>query len=431
MIQRVTTRSLPAGVLDRVRDAAAGMPPSFVWGVAQTFGTRVLGIAVGVLTLTLTTWLLGPEGRGQFTLTMAALAMIIQFGNAGLHSSATYWLAQDHARRRAVGGLLAWFSFGPVAVLFAIALTAVWLWPQLIPDVPTRNLALAFLAGPPSMFMLLASNAFLGLGRPGAFNLLDLAGKLAGACAVLFLFLGDLDVVFAVYAALHLAIAAAAYNLLVGPGWPGLPDWRIAREMVGFGARVFVVNLAMFLVLRMDLFLLNALTGTKEAGLYSVAVQIGDILMLTTASVAAMLFPRLTAMEAGQRWRATKRVLRVSGAVLAVIALTLAAMARPVFARWFGADFVDSTVSLYWLLPGLWCLGMNTLLYQHLSSFGMPAFMVVSTCAGAVFNAVINLWAIPRYGMVGAAAVSSATYILLLVSTIVYLNTSRRPELTA
>ncbi len=430
MIQRVAIRSMPAGVLDRVRVAAAAMPPSFVWGVAQTFGTRMLGIVVGVLTLTLTTQLLGPEGRGQFTLTMAALAMIIQLGNAGLHSSATYWLAQHNTRRRAIGSLLAWFSFGPVAVLFALALAVVWIWPQLIPDVPTRNLALAFLAGPPSMFMLLASNAFLGLGRPGAYNLLDLVGKIAGAVAVVLLLWSGLDVVFAVYAALQLAIAAAAYNLLVGPGWPDPPDWRIAREMIGFGARVFVVNLAMFLVLRMDLFLLNALAGTREAGLYSVAVQIGDILMLTTASVAAMLFPRLTAMEAGQRWRATKRVLWVSGAVLGAIALVLAAMARPVFARWFGPEFVDSTVALYWLLPGLCCLGMNTLLYQHLSSFGMPAFMVVSTCAGAAFNGAVNLWAIPRYGMAGAAAVSSATYILLLVSTIVYLNTSRRTEFT-
>jgi len=177
MIQRVAIRSMPAGVLDRVRDAAAAMPPSFVWGVAQTFGTRVLGIVVGVLTLTLTTWLLGPEGRGQFTLTMAAVAAIIQFGNAGLHASATYWLAQDHTRRHAVSSVLAWFSFGPIAVLFALALVAVRLWPQLIPDVPIRYLALAFLAGPPSMFMLLAGNALLGLGRPGAFNLLDLAAS--------------------------------------------------------------------------------------------------------------------------------------------------------------------------------------------------------------------------------------------------------------
>ena len=430
MIQRVAIRSMPAGVLDRVRVAAAAMPPSFVWGVAQTFGTRVLGIVVGVLTLTLTTWLLGPEGRGQFTLTMAAVAAIIQFGNAGLHASATYWLAQDQTRRHAVSSLLAWFSFGPIAVLFALALVAVRLWPQLIPDVPIRYLALAFLAGPPSMFMLLAGNALLGLGRPGAFNLLDLAGKLAGACAVVFLLWTSLDVVFGVYAALHLVIAVAAYNLLAGSVPPGRPDWRTARDMIGFGARLFVANLAMFLVLRLDLFLLNALAGTKQAGLYSVAVQIGDILMLTSASVAAMLFPRLTAMEAGQRWRATKRVLKVSGAVLAAIAIVLAGMARPVFARWFGPEFVDSTIALYWLLPGLWCLGMNTLLYQHLSAFGLPAFMVVSTCAGAAFNGAVNLWAIPRYGMAGAAAVSSATYILLLVSTIVYLNTSRRTEFT-
>jgi O-antigen/teichoic acid export membrane protein len=136
-------------------------------------------------------------------------------------------------------------------------------------------------------------------------------------------------------------------------------------------------------------------------------------------------------MAAGHRWGATKRVLKVSGAVLAVMALGLAVLARPVFDRWFGAEFVRSTIALYWLLPGLWCLGMNTLLYQHLSSFGMPAFMIVSTCTAAAFNAAVNLWAIPRFGMAGAAAVSSATYILLLLSTVLYLNASTRTELTA
>jgi O-antigen/teichoic acid export membrane protein len=246
-----------------------------------------------------------------------------------------------------------------------------------------------------------------------------------------FLLWAGLNGVFVAYAALHVAIAAAAYTMLLGREWPSPPDWRTARAMIGFAARLYIANLAMFLVLRLDLFLLNALAGTREAGLYSVAVQIGDILMLTTASVATILFPRLTAMEAGQRWRATRRVLKVSGLILAAMAFGLAAIARPVFLRWFGVEFADSTIALYWLLPGLWCLAMNTLLYQHLSAFGMPTFMAVSTCAGAAFNAAVNLWAIPRYGLGGAAAVSSATYVLLLLSTVLYMNLSRGRELTA
>ena len=181
----------------------------------------------------------------------------------------------------------------------------------------------------------------------------------------------------------------------------------------------------LLLVLGMSLFVGGLRDDRQRFSSQTASVHTSSMIL----AVAGFLMPALFVLSSGRDTLLQREV--VSGVVLAVIAVTLAAMARPVFARWFGADFVGSTVALYWLLPGLWCLGMNTLLYQHLSSFGMPVFMVVSTCAGAVFNAVVNLWAIPRYGMAGAAAVSSATYILLLVSTMVYLNTSRRTELTA
>jgi O-antigen/teichoic acid export membrane protein len=390
-----------------------------------TFVTRVLGILIGLVTLTLTTRLLGPEGRGQFAVVMATLAMILQFGNAGLHASATYVLAQDPKRRSAVGHLLAWFSAGPVTVLAVAGLLIAWLWPALVPNVPLTQLAIALLGAPPSMFLLLAGNALLGLGRPAAFNLLDLAGRLAGGAAVLLLLVwSDLRIVFGAYAGLHYVAAAAAYVTLVGYSSPRRPDAATARSMMSFGGRVFVVNLAMFLVLRLDLFLLNALRGTADAGIYSVAVQIGDIMMLTSASIAAMLFPRLTAMPPLQRWRASVKVLRVSAAILTLVAVALAAAARPLVVAWFGAPFADATIALYWLLPGLWCLGLNTLLHQHLAAFGMPGFLVASTSVGAVLNALLNAWAIPQYGVVGAAAVSSVTYVVLLAATVWYIGRS-------
>ena len=412
---------LRSDVLALLRPTAGGGAMAFARGVAATLATRLAGIVVGVFTLTVTTRLLGAEGRGQFAVTMASLALVLQFANAGLHSSATYWLAREPARRREIAGLLAWFSAGPVALLCALAFVAVRVFPSLIPDVHLTLLALAMLAGPPAMFVLLAGNAFLGLGRATAFNVLDFSGKVAGLCAVAALFWWDLRVVFAVYAALHFVIAAVAWAYLAGPETPQAPSRELAASMFGFGSRVFLVSLFMFLVLRVDLFLLNGMAGVADAGIYSVAVQVGDILTLTSASVAAILFPRLTAMDAGHRWHSTMRVVRLTGVVLAAGALALAVVSRSVFPRWFGAEFAASVIALWWLLPGLWCLGVNSLLHQHLAAYGMPWFLVYSTLAGAVVNVIANLIVIPAHGVVGAAAVSSATYFLLLVSTAVYL----------
>lgn len=420
--------SFPASIMSdvsaRARSLVTGAPPSFAGSVAATFATRVAGIGIGVLTLTLTTRLLGPEGRGQFALTMAALALVLQFGNAGLHSAATYWLAHDARRRTGVGGLLAWFSFGPVAALCGAGAILLWYWPALLPDVPFPQLGLALLAGPPSMFLMLSASALLGLKRPVAFNLLDLAGKLAGAVAVLaLLFWKDLWIVFAMYAGLHYLLAVGAYRQLLGRWVLPAADRAVARDLFWFGNRVYWVSLAMFLTLRIDLFMLNGMIDTSQAGLYSVAVQVGDILSLTASSIAAMLFPWLAAMDAGRRWASSMRVVRVTSVLLAAIAIGLGLLAKPLFVWWFGASFAGSAIALWWLLPGLWCLGINTLLLQHLAAFGMPVFLFVSTAASAVLNILLNLWAIPAYGLAGAAAVSSLTYGLLLAATVAYLGT--------
>ncbi len=422
MIRSVAVMSgLRSDVLALLRPSAGGGAMAFARGVAATLATRLAGIVVGVFTLTITTRLLGAEGRGQFAVTMAALALVLQFANAGLHSSATYWLARDPARKHEIAGLLAWFSAGPVALLCGIAFVAVWAFPSIVPEVHLSLLALALLAGPPAMFVLLAGNAFLGLGRATAFNVLDFSSKVAGLCAVAALFWWDLRVVFTLYAVFLLALAIGAWVSLAGPSLPRPPSRVLLASMFGFGSRVFLVSLFMFLVLRVDLFLLNGMSGVAEAGIYSVAVQVGDVLTLTSASVAAILFPHLTAMDAARRWQSTMRVIRLTGLVLAVGALSLAILGPVVFPRWFGKEFAGSVVALWWLLPGLWCLGVNSLLHQHLAAYGMPWFLVYSTLAGAIVNVIANLLVIPGYGFVGAAAVSSVTYTLLLVSTTVYL----------
>jgi O-antigen/teichoic acid export membrane protein len=370
----------------------------------------------------MTTRLLGATGRGEFALTMAALALVLQFSNGGLHASVIYWLGQKPSRRDEVVGLLAWFSVVPVAGVCGLVLLLVWGVPSLLQDVPLRLLKLALLAAPPAMFLLLAGNVFLGLGRTAAFNLLDLAGKLVGLCAVLTLLAGPLSAVFLVYALLHYAVAVAAYLQLVGPVFPPLPSGALLRGMFAYGLRAFLVGLGMFLVLRIDLFLVNGMLGTAAAGQYSVAVQVGEILSLAAASIAVILFPRLTSMAAEHRWRSTMRVVRVTAWILGAVAIVVGVVSRPVFLGWFGPEFVPAVSALWWLLPGLWCLGISTILQQHLAASGMPWFLVGAMASAVVGNVGLNLVLIPAFGIAGAAAASTATYALLLGLIVWYLG---------
>ena len=399
------------------------MRAEFARRVSLTLVTRVAGIAIGIVTLTMTTRILGPAGRGVFAVCMATVALVIQLSNCGLHAAGTHWLAREPARRQSVVNLLLWFSFAPVAIL-CVAIGGLLRWqPNLIRDVPFHTMALALAAAPASMFLLLASNAALGLGRTSLFNLLDLVTKVIGLASVLVLLWTGIDGVFAAYALLHLVAAGIAYAWLSDSTRPNWPERELLREMFGYGARIFLVGLCMFLVLRLDLFLVNAMLTTADAGQYSVAVQVGDVLTLGSASISAILFPTLSGMAPERRWPTTVRVVRVTGCLLGGGAVALALVARPLFTAWFGPTYDPAVTALWWLLPGLWCLGVNSLLHQHLAAFGMPWFLVWSTGAGAVVNGVTNVVLLPRFGINGAAIASTATYGALLCATTLFLGT--------
>lgn len=399
----------------------------FLRDVAATALTRGVTLAAGVVTLTMTTRLLGPEGRGQFAVAMATLSLLLQFFHFGLHSSSTYYLARFPGRRAVVTGLLTVFAFGFVGLVTAAAIWIVFEAPALVPNVPPEVLGLALSAAPPAMFLLLAGNAWLGLGRTAIFNGLDLATRAVGLGSVVLLLWWSVPALFAAYAAGHYLLALWAYWSLAGWTWPRL-DAAISREVIQYGWRMFLTSVFMYLVLRQDLFLVNAWLGSAPAGQYSVAVQVSELLLMATASVTAMLFPRLTAMSPPQRWAATWRAVRWMAVGLGAAAAALAAVGRPAFELAFGDRFVGAVGPFWLLLPGLWCLSLNGVLLQHLAAGGMPWFAVFSTGAAAAMNLGLNGALIPRFGIEGAAAASSLTYALLLCTSGVYMVLRGRPR---
>jgi O-antigen/teichoic acid export membrane protein len=55
-----------------------------------------------------------------------------------------------------------------------------------------------------------------------------------------------------------------------------------------------------FLVIRGNVFILNALRGPASVGLYSVASQMGDVLGILPQSMALVLFPTLITAGSGR-----------------------------------------------------------------------------------------------------------------------------------
>jgi O-antigen/teichoic acid export membrane protein len=283
----------------------------------------------------------------------------------------------------------------------------------------------------PFQFMiLLYQNTLLGLNDVTAFNLFEVGNKVI-TFALLAIYLvafgggpGGAVVLFAGMGVLFGA-ASALYCARRVPFRPVL-DFALFAEMIRYGARVYASCLLSFLVIRSDLLLVNYFRGIGETGVYSIAVQIADTLLLLPVTIGMILLPRVAAERQDRQEGVTARVLRHTALLLTLLCAVVFVLVDPVVRLLYGPGFEGAILATRCLLPGVWALGLNGVLMNHFGAQGMPWVTLAAPLVGLFVNVSLNLAVVPRYGLVGAAVTSSAAYAFMLaVSLSTFLRRSR------
>ncbi len=371
-------------------------------------------VGVGLLSSVVTARWLGPEGRGLLATLSVITGLTLQFGNLGLHSGNVYYVAKDPGAAPAVLGNSLWLSLflGGLGGLGAVA--AGLLRPSWFPGIPFALIAVTAAALPFHFMMLLFQNCLLGMREVKAFNVFEGAGKTLTflALAVYLVLLGGgaqgAVVLFAVTSAVF-ALASVVYCRRLVPSGFRL-DSALFRRMIGFGGKVYLSCLMSFVVLRSDMLLVNYYCGAAQAGVYSITVQIADTLLLVPMTIGMLLFPRIASEQADRQEEVTSRVIRHTALLLGLLCAVAWVLVGPVVSFLYGPPFGEAAVALRWLVPGIWAVGLNGVLMNHFGGQGMPWVTVAAPCVGAVLNVLLNLFLLPRYGIVGAAAASTVAY---------------------
>jgi O-antigen/teichoic acid export membrane protein len=178
-----------------------------------------------------------------------------------------------------------------------------------------------------------------------------------------------------------------------------------------FGLRSYAATVLAFLVIRLDLLLVNSFLGAKQAGLYSVAVILTQTMYLFPMVVGVNILPRVAR---GASAASTARVLRLVALIYGAMCLVAAPLASPAIHLLFGDQFGASVQMFYWLLPGIFSLGMLAILGSHFAGRGYPIRATIIWGCGLVFNVISNVVLLPRYGTYMASIVSSVTYTAVL-----------------
>lgn len=409
---------------------------SFARGVALTFATRLL-MLVGVVgsSVIVARWL-GPEGLGALAVLNVTVLLALSIGSLGLPSANTYFIAKDRKSLGPVWANTIVFAFTAGSLLAVIVVALAVLSPALFGGVSTNLLMIAALSIPFQLLTVLGLNVLLAIDRIRQLNLLD-------AMTPALLLVNAIVVVVILHSKLPILVSfntVAAIVLSAGMVWAiarllarqqhrsaAHPDTQLFKATMGYGLRFSIPVMAAILIFRVDLLIVNHFRGAAETGVYAVASQVANLLLMLPAVIATLLFPRVASRQ-DERGEFAVRVTRHASFVMLITCLAAAAgsFALPLI---YGARFADATIQLLILLPGVFLVGIESVLVQHFTGTGMPVAITVFWLITLAVNLGLNLTLVPVFGARGAAATSTVSYSLIFCFVAGYfcLKTKRRP----
>jgi len=174
-----------------------------------------------------------------------------------------------------------------------------------------------------------------------------------------------------------------------------------------------------------DIIMLGAIRGSDEAGIYSAASRISDLVVFGLLAINAILGPMISELYSTGKNEELQRIVTL--AARAIFAFTLiVSIILAVFGKFalslFGAEFVVTYVPLLILLCGqivnalAGSVGLIMIMTGHQNQAG--AIVAVS----AAINITLNALLIPLMGLVGAAISTAFTMVLWNITVLVYVQ---------
>jgi len=385
--------------------------------ILETYGTRVVLIVIGLTTTVLAARALGPTGRGLFAVAVAVGAIGVQFGNFGLHASNTYYVAKDRDLLPALVGNTLVVSFGAGGLGALLCWIVFSLWPEIAP-LRGLLLVLALASIPFGLAYMLLQNLLLGIQQVRAYNVIELVSKTIGLALLGFAIISgkiSAEILFGTtMVALVLSFSWVLWCLRRFLHHAPIPSFPIFRRNIGLGLKAYAVAFFGFLVLRIDLVMVKYILGAQSAGYYSISETMAENMLMLPIVVGVILFPRLSGMaHRHEKLRLTQQASLLTAALLLPMVVLASVFAKPFVGLVFGKSFLPAVPAFVWLMPGSFFLGVEVVMVQFLNSLGYPRVIIYSWICITGLNVGVNLWAIPAYGIAGAAVVSSVSYFLV------------------
>jgi O-antigen/teichoic acid export membrane protein len=401
-------------------------------GVLTTFSGNALTPLAIVVTSPLLARAMGADERGELAAATAPLLLATAIAGFGIPEATVYFLARTPSFQPGTFRRLLWLTVSGAAVMGALLLLTAPLAGAHDPDI-VALIQLSVVALPLGVLVGLARAVALARQHWHVATTDKAIASAVRVVAIVWLYVrGDLDVVTG-FLVLMIAPVCGLVAYLPGVARLRLRQGREGdrnnrtRTLLGFAGRAWIGSLAGILISRLDQVLLYPLAGATEAGLYSVAVNVGEVPLVLVGAVGMVL------LSTDARDRGDEQVARA--ARLTLLAASCSGLLLGSIASWwlpwiFGAEYAGAVPAAVLLLASAAIGASGSIAGVSLTARGRPGQRSMALGVAAGVNVVLITVLVPPLGATGAALATLAGSIVAAVWNTVVLchTTSIRPS---
>lgn len=389
-------------------------------GVISVGTWSLVKIVMSALATPVLARILGAEGYGQYAYYLAVMMLASPIANLGTSQSITKFVAQQPDDRALHSKIV--LLAGRTNLLATIAICG--LLPAILMVGPPTKQSPASIAIVVVASIALEQVWFFGKGILYGLRREELATLPATLSAIISPILGIVLAMmgwglFGVMAGMLVANLVSA--LLTITYVNRFVDWSVSDgKMVAsgnifwFGVHSMLFTALAMALYKMNIILVRTLASDADAGIYAAAMQWTEFTWLIPIAIEGVMLQTTSHLWAEQRISEIAgllaRLLRYTALATGFLLLFVFVFADHILLLYFGPRFVDASLPLRILVPGVFSFSLARVVWPVIQARGSVQQLVGIIGAAFVINLLLSLLFIPRWHATGAAIATTISY---------------------
>ncbi len=395
--------------------------------IMQTGGAKIYSVLLGIITLSITARWLGPEGRGIVASVITWVNIFTELAAVSLGSVLIFKATKDRDEKWIPKMLGTLFGHTLIVTLLSWSLIALlymaghyWGLPNVLGEIPAIALLVGFIILPLGLWDVYSRDLLNIEDRLNIYNKFQIVGSTANSLSIVVLVVvsgfGVLGVLFSKIIWQSIIAIGGIRDLISHTSTKITYSYETYKDLLKNGLKMHLGTIGAIMTTSIDIIMVNAYLGNEQTGIYQLAVQMSQLMLIVSYSANTVLQGELTRKGVHGVWSYQKKILGLTLAFIIASAIFMGFTAKWWLIVLAGEEFRGAIIIFQLLLITIVVNTITTVM--SVQWIGRGWFLLNSgiTLFKGVMNIGLNALLIPKYGILGAvyATIAVITFSLCI-----------------